>query len=323
MRWDEHGWDQFGPAQATDVRAGIDANGKLVAYDYSAFNHGWTQVVESSAQLAGIPLPAAAPAGMIDTVNSGSFYKIPNRRVIGNSVNGYGPFMKGTYLRAPGTQQALFASEQTIDALAHAANIDPIAFRIQNIDAADVNGNARYVDVLDAVAKAAGWKPKVSASKLGTGNVVSGRGVAIGGFANTMTAIAANITVNKKTGKITVDHLYAAQDAGTTVNPASVENQIEGCLVQGTSRALIEQVGFTKVRQTSLDWVSYPILRFKDAPAVTAVVVQRLDQPAAGSGEPTTSAVAAATANAFFDATGVRLFRAPMSPRYVRAALAA
>jgi nicotinate dehydrogenase subunit B len=323
MRWDEHGWDQFGPAQATDIRAGIDGNGRIAAFDYSAFNHGWTQVVESSAQLAGIPLPAVAPAAMIDTVSSGSFYKIPNRRVISNSVNGYGPFMKGTYLRAPGAPQALFASEQTIDALAHAAKMDPIAFRIQNVDASDTNGNARWIAVLNAVGQASNWKPKVSASSLRTGNVVTGRGVAIGGFANAMPAIVADITVNKKTGKITVDHLYAAQDAGTTVNPASVENQMEGCLVQGTSRALLEQVNFTRVRQTSLDWVSYPILRFKDAPAVTTVVVQRLDQPSAGSGEPTTAAVAAAIANAFFDATGVRLFQAPMTPARVRSALAA
>jgi nicotinate dehydrogenase subunit B len=263
------------------------------------------------------------PAAMIDTVSSGSFYEIPNRRVISNSVNGYGPFMKGTYLRAPGAPQALFASEQTIDALAHAANIDPIAFRIQNIDAADVNGNARWTAVLNAVRQASNWKPKVSASSLGTGNIVTGRGVAIGGFADAMPAIVADITVNKKSGKITVDHLYAAQDAGTTVNPASVENQMEGCLVQGTSRALLEEVNFTRVRQTSLDWVSYPILRFKDAPAVTTVVVQRLDQPSAGSGEPTTAAVAAAIGNAFFDATGVRLFRAPMTPARVRSALAA
>ena len=259
---------------------------------------------------------------MIDTVSSGSFYKIPHRRVTSNSVNGYGPFMKGTYLRAPGAPQALFASEQTIDALAHAAKMDPIAFRIQNIDASDTNGNARWTAVLDAVGQASNWKPKVSASNLQTGNVVTGRGVAIGGFANAMPAIVADITVNKKTGKITVDHLYAAQDAGTTVNPASVENQMEGCLVQGTSRALLEQVNFTRVRQTSLDWVSYPILRFKDAPAVTTVVVQRLDQPSAGSGEPTTAAVAAAIANAFFDATGVRLVRTPMNPARVRSALA-
>jgi nicotinate dehydrogenase subunit B len=94
-------------------------------------------------------------------------------------------------------------------------------------------------------------------------------------------------------------------------------------LIQGVSRALIEEVSFTRTRQTALDWVSYPVIRFKDAPAVTTVVVQRLDLPPSGSGEPTTAAVAAAIANAFFDATGVRLHRAPMSPRYVRAALAA
>ena len=82
-------------------------------------------------------------------------------------------------------------------------------------------------------------------------------------------------------------------------------------------------MSFTRVRQTSLDWVTYPVLRFKEAPAVTTVVVQRLDEPAAGSGEPTTAAVAAAIANAFFDATGVRLLRAPMSPAHVRSALAA
>ena len=95
------------------------------------------------------------------------------------------------------------------------AGIDPIAFRIQNIDATQTNGVARWIGVLDAVAKAAKWQPKVSASKLGSGNVVKGRGVAIGGFANAFPAIVADVTVNKKTGKITVDHLYAAQDAGT------------------------------------------------------------------------------------------------------------
>ena len=252
MRWDETGWDQFGPAQATDVRAGIDADGKLVAYDYTAYNHGWTQVIESAAQLAGTPLPATAAAGQVDTVNSGGFYMVPNRRVINNNVDGYKGFFKGIWLRAPGAPQATFASEQTIDALAHAAGLDPIAFRIQNIDASQTNGVARWIDALNAAAKSAGWKPRVSASKLGSGNIVTGRGAAVGGFAGSYPAIIADITVNKKTGVITVNHLYAAQDAGTTVNPASVENQMAGCLVQGCSRALIEEVRFSKVRQTSL-----------------------------------------------------------------------
>jgi nicotinate dehydrogenase subunit B len=153
--------------------------------------------------------------------------------------------------------------------------------------------------------------------------VVTGRGVAIGGFAGSYPAIIADITVDKKTGAINVDHLYAAQDAGTTVNPASVENQMEGCLVQGCGRALLEQVRFTKMRQTSLDWITYPVLRFKNAPSVTTVVVQRLDQPSSGSGEPTTAAVPAAIANAFHDATGLRLLRMPVEPGYVRGVLKA
>jgi CO/xanthine dehydrogenase Mo-binding subunit len=320
MRWDEHGWDQFGPAQATDVTAGIDANGNLVTYDYTAYNHGWTQVIESGAELAGTPLPPP-PAGQVDTTASGSFYKLANRRVTNQVVNGYDGFLKGIWLRAPGAPQATFASEQTIDALAHAAGMDPIAFRVQNIDVTQTTGVGRWVGVLDAVAKAADWQPKVAASRLGSGNMVTGRGVAIGGFASSFPAVIADVTVDRKTGKITVDHLYAAQDAGTTVNPASVENQMVGCLVHGCSRALLEEVAFTKVRTTSLDWVTYPVLRFKESPKVTTVVVQRLDLPPSGSGEPTTAAVPAAIANAFFDATGVRLYRYPMTPGYVRGAL--
>jgi CO/xanthine dehydrogenase Mo-binding subunit len=322
MRWDEHGWDQFGPAQATDVRAGVDANGKLIAYDYTAYNHGWTQTIESAAQLAGTPLPPV-PGGMIDTVNSGSFYTTPNRRVTSETVNGYKGFFKGIWLRAPGAPQAVFASEQTIDAAAHAAGIDPVAFRIQNIDATQTSGVGRWIAVLNAAAQAANWKPAVPASNLASRALVKGRGVALGSFADSYTAVVADITVNKKTGVIKVDHLYAAQDAGTTVNPASVENQMIGCLIQGVSRALIEEVRFTKVRQTSLDWITYPVIRFKQAPDVTTIVVQRLDLPPSGSGEPTTTAVPAAIANAFHDATGVRLYRMPMTPGFVRGALSA
>jgi nicotinate dehydrogenase subunit B len=322
MRWDEHGWDQFGPAQATDVRGAIDTAGNLVAFDYTAYNHGWTQTLETAAELSGTPIPPA-PGGQVDTVASGSFYKTPNRRVTGMVVNGYNGFLKGIWLRAPGAPEAVFAAEQTIDALAHAAGMDPIAFRIQNIDATQVDGVARWIDVLDEVAKSASWKPAAPASNLQSGNIVTGRGVAMGGFASSYPAVIADITVNKKTGKISVDHLYAAQDCGTAVNPASVENQMVGCLVHGTSRALHEIVTFNKTRVTSLDWVTYQTLRFKDSPKVTTVVVQRLDQPPAGAGEPTTAPVPAAIANAFFDATGVRLYQYPMTPAYVRKTLAA
>jgi CO/xanthine dehydrogenase Mo-binding subunit len=317
MRWDEHGWDQFGPAAAVDLRAGIDAKGNIVGYDFGTWTHGWMSV-ESSAELSGIPLPASTRPGSADTSNSASFYAIPNRRVIGRDVGMQNGFMKGTYLRGPNAPQTLFASEQVIDQLAYEAKLDPVAFRTQNLP-----DGSRWQGVLDALAKAANWQPKVAGTGRGSGNVVTGRGIALGGFANTQAGVAADIEVNKKTGKIVVKHLYAAQDAGLTVNPALVENQMSGCLVQGCSRALLEEVRFNKVRSTSLDWNSYPILRFKDSPNVTTVVVQRINEPSTGSGEPSTVAVAAAIGNAFFDATGVRLHSVPMSPARVRAALAA
>jgi CO/xanthine dehydrogenase Mo-binding subunit len=85
----------------------------------------------------------------------------------------------------------------------------------------------------------------------------------------------------------------------------------------------MEEVKFTKTRITSNDWATYPIMRFKDAPAVTVAVVQRMDKPSTGAGEPALAPVAAAVANAFFDATGARIRVAPMTPARVRAALAA
>jgi nicotinate dehydrogenase subunit B len=209
-----------------------------------------------------------------------------------------------------------------IDQLAFTAKQDPIAFRLAHLDQSQLQ-DQRWATVLQTTAKAAGWKSKVSASNLGSGNVVTGRGIAIGGFSNARPAVIADITVNKKTGKITVTHLYCAMDLGTAVNPASVENQMSGSLIMGGSRALFEEVRFTKVRQTSVDWVTYPIMRFKDAPKVTTIVIQRTDQSSDGAGEPAEAAVAAAIGNAFFDATGVRLYRQPMSPAEVRNALEA
>jgi len=126
-----------------------------------------------------------------------------------------------------------------------------------------------------------------------------------------------------KTGKITAKHMYSAQVAGLTVFLDGAIQQMEGNLVQGVSRSLLEEVAFNTKRQTSLDWVSYPITRFKDSPNVTTMVVQRTDLAPSGSGEPPTCPVAAAIANAFFDATGVRIREAPMTPAKVRAVLKA
>ncbi|MGZ4353385.1 MAG: molybdopterin cofactor-binding domain-containing protein [Gaiellaceae bacterium] len=317
MRWDEHGWDNYGPAQVTDIRAAVDSGGKIVAYDYAARMVPYFSV-ETSDETAGTPAP---PGGLVfaEYSNMAGQYEVANRKVTTKGLPLTKGYFKTTFLRAPSAPQALFASEQVIDELAYAAGIDPVAFRRLNISKSD----DRWIGVLNAVAQAANWQERVANSVKQSGTVVTGRGIALGGFANSPTGVIAEIEVNLKTGKITAKHVYGAQDAGLAINPALVENQMEGSMVQGVSRALLEEVKFDKKRVTSLDWATYPALRFKDAPKITPVVVQRMDKPSTGSGEPTLAPVAAAIANAFFDATGVRVRQAPMTPGVVRAALKA
>jgi nicotinate dehydrogenase subunit B len=339
MRWDEHGWDNYGPATMWDVRGGVDASGKIVALDATSFgmaSYSVTPAESMTSSVTGIALPTGTGAGPADTTYSGTQYDIPNRRIIGKTVPVLNNYFKVSTLRAPNAPQTLFANEQLIDQLAYLANMDPYQFRLNNISTAPLGTGTNNVsvagvgaaqwqwrDALNGVATAANWKPKVANSVKQTGDVRTGRGIAIGGFANSQAAVVADVEVNMKSGKITAKHMYVAQVAGLTVAPSLVNNQSVGSLIMGTSRALYEEVAFDNKGVTSLDWVSYPILRFKDHPGVTTVVVQRTDIQPTGSGEPPTAPVAAAIANAFFDATGVRITEAPMSAARVRATLKA
>jgi CO/xanthine dehydrogenase Mo-binding subunit len=174
-----------------------------------------------------------------------------------------------------------------------------------------------------AVVQTATWTPRVANSVASAARIATGRGIALGTHIVSRGAAVADIIVDRETGEIKVTHLYGALDAGLAVNPALIENQIEGMLIQAVSRALIEEVRFTSTNVTSLDWKSYPVLRFADHPEVTPIVVQRLDQPSTGAGEEVIGAAVGAIANAVFDAIGVRLRRYPMTPDRVRAALKA
>jgi CO/xanthine dehydrogenase Mo-binding subunit len=318
MRWDEHGWDNYGPAHIGEVRAAIDTAGKLVAYEYQGWQHGW-HVIETSHELALRTEPKERIAGSnsitVNPVSTGAMYAIANRRVVSHAVPMLG-LLKGSPLRSPMDMHYSFASEQLIDELAHAAGIDPLEFRRRNI------AGERWLGVLEAAAAAAGWTPRVAAAALSDAEVVTGRGIGIGTHHISYGAAVAEIEVNKRTGVIVAKNLYGALDAGLTVNPGLVENQIVGMMVQATSRILKEEVTFSNSNVTSLDWTSYPILRFAEHPNVTPVVVQRLDQPSTGAGEEVMGSTGAAIANAFFDATGVRLRQYPMTPERVRAALA-
>ncbi len=354
MRWDEQGWDNYGPAQMMDVKGGVDANGKLVATDVTMFGIPYF-TTSPPEQMTGTA-PVFAALGSFDTTNTGTQYNVANRRVTGKTVPLQDHYFKSTFLRAPQAPQTTFGYEQMVDELAYAANMDPYQFRLQNVatlSSDEANGLTaltwdRWRNVLTRVGQMSNWQPRVAASKLGTGNVVTGRGLAFGSFAGTMVANVAEVQVNKKSGKIVPLTLYSAQDTGLTVYPAGIENQAVGSLTQGASRALFEEVVFNKSNVTSLDWVTYPIMRFKDTPKIEFDYIQRTDIPgvntgtptgngttapagtvaangvfSSGSGEPPTASIGAAIANAFFDATGVRIRNAPMTPAEVRATLAA
>jgi CO/xanthine dehydrogenase Mo-binding subunit len=319
MRWDEHGWDNYGPAHLAEVRAGVDADGRLVAYEYHGWQHGWTvtsTVQDISTQVPGKERASGSASITVNPMSTGSMYVVPNRRVISHAVPMVG-YLRGAALRSPLDLSFAFASEQTIDELAYALKMDPLEFRRRNI------GDKRWLGVLNAAAEAAHWTPRVAASSLSGEEVVIGRGIGLGTHHVSYGAAVADVEVNKRTGNIVAKRIFAAMDVGLAVNPALVENQIEGQVVQSVSRVLKEEVTFDKTHVTSLDWVSYPILRFAEHPDVVPVVVQRLDQPSTGAGEEVMGATAAAVANAFFDATGVRLRQYPMTPERVKAALRA
>jgi nicotinate dehydrogenase subunit B len=222
-------------------------------------------------------------------------------------------------LRAPGKIANVFAVESFTDELAAAARVDPIAFRLERLS------DSRAREAIERTARAFGWTPRPSPNPNAARDaLLAGRGVAYMRYkqAENYIAIAMEVAVDPQSGRIGVTRVVCAHDCGLVVNPDSLKNQIEGCIVQTLSRALHEEVTFDRARVTSVDWASYPILRFPEAPPIEVLLIDRPDQPLMGAGEAATAPVAAALANAVFDATGVRLRTVPFTAERVKAALA-
>jgi len=322
MRWDEHGWDNFGPAHVGEARAAADADGKIVAYEYHGWQHSWSGT-EASAQLAGERAVEWGGGGGntqgvqgVNRLTCGGMYQIANLRLVNHKLP-VTEYLKAGWLRSPLDLSFAFASEQAIDQLAHDLKIDPYEFRRRNI------ADDRWLGVLDAAAKAASWTPSAPARRSPgeRATVVSGRGIGLGTHLQSWGGAVAEVEVNRETGQVAIKRLFGALDAGLVVNPAIVESQIRGQLVQTASRMLLEEVKFDTSGVTTVDWASYPILRFEDCPDVTPIVVQRLNERSMGAGEEVMAAAAAAIANAFFDATGVRMETYPFTRPRVLAAL--
>ncbi len=318
MRADEHGWDPYGPAHVGEVEVAADATGKIVAYEYHGWHHNWS-LIEPSQQLAEGTAPEEWPflvSQQVSPQNCGAMYAIDNLRLVNHRLR-TAKYLRCAWLRSPLDLSLSFTSEQAIDMLAHRLGEDPYEFRRRNI------ADERWLGVLDAAARAARWSPRPAGGARESGPLVRGRGIGLGTHLASWGGAVAEIEVNRDTGHVRVAHLYGAIDAGLVVNPAIVEAQIMGQLVQTASRMLFEEVTFDEHGVTSLDWSHYRVIRFEECPEITPVIVQRTNQPYSGAGEEVMAAAAAAIANAFFDATGVRMTEYPFTPERVRAALAA
>ena len=338
MRNEETAWDTKGPAFAFKLRGGLDAQGNLVAFDYDGraadYNHlGYNEPdTVLIAQLQGKRRATPAPGG---ADRPSEMYAIPNRRM-SSSVVGL-PMIWETQLRTgnlrdPNGPQVTFASESFIDELAAAAKADPIDFRMKMLTASTTDDNAfkraRSIAVLKAAAEAYGWEKRPSPKSLGTGNILTGRGVAYTYRSQTVVAEIVEVEVNRRTGHVWVKRIVCAHDCGLIINPEALRRTIEGGMLHSLSRTLHEEVKFDTEKVTSVDWNSHPSLTHADTPAKIDIVLvngdpnpNRPDLPHYGAGETVCKPTLAAVANAIFDATGVRLRRVPFRDDRVLAAL--
>jgi nicotinate dehydrogenase subunit B len=317
MRADEHAWEPLGPAMVIDVRAGLDEQGNVVAWDF----HGWTPTHSgrpngsAGSLLAGSLIGMSAGKANLSGAerNANHTYNFKNNRVMVHWLSS-SP-LRASALRGLGSPQNSFANESFIDELALAAGTDPVEFRLRHLS------DARARAVLEAAAKRADWQHRPSSQ---SSSVKSGRGVAFVQYDRTeaYVAMVADVEVNPENGEVRVNRVFVAHDCGLIINPDGLRNQIEGNVIQAMSRTLKEEVKFDRAVVTSLDWTLYPILRFPEIPEVIIELINRPDQPAVGAGEATTSPIAPAIANAIFNATGVRLRTIPFTPERVKAALA-
>ncbi len=322
MRDQGTGWDPKGPASIHRARAALDASGNVIAYDF--LSKGFSRVdVDTNGSK-----PADTLAGQtigID-IKSGDGFGIPaesysftNKRTAWETI---APLLdrasplRSSHLRDPVGPQIHFASESFIDEVAAALNVDAVAFRLRYVK------EPRDIAVIKAAAEKAGWQTRPSPRKDQTGDNVSGRGIAYAQRNGTRVAIVAEVDVDRRSGKIWARKFAVAHDCGQIINPDGLRMTIEGNIVQGISRTLWEEVKFDNKSVTSVDWLTYPILDITEAPeAIDVVLINHPEIAPSGAGEPSSRPVAAAIANAVFDATGVRIRRVPFSPDNVRSAL--
>ena len=317
MREDEHGWDPKGPPSLLDYRASLDAEGRITAWESDIF------IPERPMRRSGVTLLAAGLANLpkfgpstanLRNPGLGIPYSLGNSKLTAHWL--VDTPLPAAWIRAPGRMQNTFGNESFLDEIAAVAGVDPFEIRVRNLQ------DPRGLELLERLRRFAKWEPRGSRAR-DSGAIARGRGVSYAKYelVRTYVGIVADVTVERTTGRIKVDRVFVAHDCGQIINPDGLRNQIEGNVVQTVSRSVVEKLTFSRSAVTSLNWGRYPILTFPDVPDVVIDLIDRPSDVPWGAGEPTTSVVPSAIANAVYDATGARLRSVPFRPASVLAAL--
>jgi len=322
-RADEHGWDPKGAPTLIDLKAGFDERGNITVWQSDFFiPQGAAGNVDLiAATLSGKPRDNLISPGGI-TGDSAIPYQFPNVKTVCRRLETTP--LRPSWIRTPGRMQNTFGNECFVDELAAALKEDPLEFRLKHIDATDRRGR----ELLERLRDIAAWKQgpahsKPRASGILTSSILKGRGISYVKYelVRTYVGIVADVEVDIGLGDVRVTKVFVVHDCGQIINPNGVRAQIEGSVIQTVSRVLKEEVMFDRGMVTSLDWATYPILRFPELPELVIDLIDRPTEKPWGAGEPSAAVVPSAISNAIYDASGARLRSVPFKRAKVKAAL--
>ncbi len=320
MREQEHAWEPFGPAMVTRLKASLDGNGKIADWNFEVWSNthsmrpgGAGSLLAAQHMAQSFPVPPAKPLPLPEgggDRNAIPIYTFPNAHVVHHFL----PDMplRISAMRALGAYHNVFSIESFMDELAGLAGADPIEFRLKHLD------DPRGREVIAKAAEGFGWRRDQKPPR------DHGFGFAFARYKNLAAycAVASEVEINRETGRARLVRAVAAVDSGQVVNPDGLTNQIEGAIVQSMSWTLYESVTFDDKRITSIDWQTYPILRFDAVPdRIDVHIINRPGQPFLGSGETGQGPAAASIANAIAHATGRRLRNLPLTRKRIKDAI--
>jgi nicotinate dehydrogenase subunit B len=315
----EHKWEPYGSAMVIKTKAAVDDKGNVLDWDLEVWStpHGTRPGGEPGNLLSARylekpfkqPVPRnGGPPNYAADRNAIALYDFPGQRVLLHYITEMPLRVSST--RGLGAYANVFAIESFIDELARSAGADPLEYRLRFLK------DKRARDVLVKAAETFGWDKFEKKEN-------RGRGIAFAQYKNYagLCAVAMEVDVNRRNGRVRVVRVATAADSGHVVSPDGISNQIEGGVIQSLSWSLKEEVKFDNSRVLSEDWASYPILTFSEVPPVEVSIIDRPGEPYLGTGEASQGPTSAALANAIFDATGVRFRRLPFTAERVKAGL--